>query len=363
MTHALTMLWRFRRSAECRAAWSLLGRGFLWRREPSFVREGKKPDFFAFGRGRLWVEVKSFDPPASQTLLSLAWSDLQRRLRNAHRPIRVDAQVSGAYSQRAAKIALCIADRELQRVSDGEVFYVGIPCDVEKPSAIVTLEWPSRSGPVRMLVPRSISRKYGYPRWATPLDWSAYVTIREGQTVRRERTYKVLHESEPCVLTLRVERRPNHYGLAGVSKAEADEDTTVAKMRERIEDAASQLRNAQAYLNAPGVVVIYNDHLGSGHLDLFRACLGDITIGIDRATLIAGAPYFGDDGVMRPHKNTSVSAVTYCWRGCRPVSLLNPYAALPVPARWLAGIVYEVVVSTGEVAIVRGRGISRSVLR
>src|SRR5690606_21251589 len=85
MTHGLTMLWRFRRSAECRAAWSLLGRGFLWRREPSFVREGKKPDFFAFGRGRLWVEVKSFDPPASQTLLSLAWSDLQRRLRNAHR--------------------------------------------------------------------------------------------------------------------------------------------------------------------------------------------------------------------------------------------------------------------------------------
>ena len=96
---------------------------------------------------------------------------------------------------------------------------------------------------------------------------------------------------------------------------------------------------------------MFNDHLGADHSELFRACLGDITTAINTSTLEADPPWLGRNGVMRPAKNTSVSAVTYCSRQFPPVSLLNPYAALPVRATWLAGTVYHVA-QNGNVVVV-----------
>jgi predicted XRE-type DNA-binding protein len=345
------LVWREFATAERRTAWSLLRLGFLHWREPSLIREGQKPDFLAFGRGRMWVEVKSFEPPASQALLGTAWNELKPRLAAIAGPCRVDAQVSGAYDQRAVTIAVRILERQLAQVSDGEVFYVGIPRDPVKRS-LVTLEYAASSGSVRMFSPRSVSGMYGYPRWAAPANWSAELTIRDWQSVAQERAYKVLHAMEPCAVMLRVERQSPHRGLSSMSGAEADNVKTVDKLRERIEDAARQLRNGQRFLGAPGVVTVYNDHLGADHSELFRACLGDITIAINHPSLESDPPFLGKNGVMRPDKNTTVSAVTYASRHFPPVSLLNPYAALPVRAAWLAGTVYHVA-QNGDVVVVR----------
>lgn len=351
MRRTLILLWQHYTTAERRTAWSLLRRGFLHWREPSLIREGRTPDFLAFGRGRMWVEVKSFDPPASQALLGAAWDDLKPRLAAIAGSCRIDAHVSGAYDQRAAKIAVRILERQLAHVSDGDVFYVGIPHDPVKQS-LVTLEYVASSGSARMFSPRSVSGMYGYPRWAEPANWSAQLTIRDGRSVSQERAYKVLHAMEPCVVMLRVARQSTHYGLSSMSNAEAATVTTVSKLRGRIEDAASQLRNGQRYLRVPGVVTVYNDHLGGDHSELFRACLGDITITINRSTLESDPPFLGKNGLMRPDKSTTVSAVTYSSRHFPTISLLNPYAALPVAAKWLAGTVYHVN-ANGEVVVLQ----------
>lgn len=55
-------------TGERRTAWHLLRKGFFHRQEPRFV-VGRKPDSLTFGRGRMWVEVKSLDPPMSQELI------------------------------------------------------------------------------------------------------------------------------------------------------------------------------------------------------------------------------------------------------------------------------------------------------
>ncbi len=232
--------WRDYATAERRTRWSLLRRGFLSRHHPDLIREGQKPDYLTFGRGRMWVEVKSLDPSPSHTLLGNASNDLRPRLAETGDPCVVDAQVSGRYERHAATIALAILKRELANVADGDVFYVGIPGDATRKAPLVTLEYASSSGPVRMFAPRSTSGMYGYPRWEEPR-WIDQLTIRDAQSTRTARAYEVLHAWEPCVIMLRVERQPIHRGLGCVGNAEAQAVTTVSTLRERIEDAAHSL--------------------------------------------------------------------------------------------------------------------------
>ncbi len=73
---------------------------------------------------------------------------------------------------------------------------------------------------------------------------------------------------------------------------------------------------------------------------------------IDRTTGKAAERFLGRNGLMRPDKNTTLSAVTYSSRARLSVSLLNPYATLPVRASWLAGTVYHVD-ANGEIVVVR----------
>lgn len=335
-------------TAEHRTAISLRRRGFLYEREPPLILKGKKPDFLTHGRGRMWVEVKALDPPESQTLLGVAFAELKPRLAAISGACRVDAQVSDAFDQRAAVLAVRILERQLAHMVDGEVFYVGIPHDPVKRS-FVTLQYATDDGIVRVFSPRSESGTYGYPRWAEPATWSETTTLRDGDKVTQGPAYKILHTSEPSAVMLRVERQAIHRGLCGVIAAEASNVKTVGQLRERIELAAAQIRNGQKYLSAPGVATMYADHLGADHSELFRACLGDITIGIDRVTLKADAPFLGRNGVMRPNKNTAVSAVTYCSRQFPTITLLNPYAAQKIDATWLAGTVYHVDAASGAV--------------
>ena len=102
-------------------------------------------------------------------------------------------------------------------------------------------------------------------------------------------------------------------------------------------------------LFAGGTGSNYSNQLPDG----FTFARDDITIEIDRATGKSGAPFLGRNGVMRPDKNTTVSAVTYSSRLRPSVSLLNPHATLPLRPSWLAGTVYQVQ-DNGDVVVVRG---------
>lgn len=339
MRRKLILVWRQFATAERRTAFSLLLRGFLCRKEPSLVLAGRKPDYLTFGRGRMWVEVKGFDPPPSQALLDAALNDLRPRVAGISIPCRIDAWVSGVYNQRAAILAIRILERQLVHAADGDVFFVGIPVNPAKQS-LVMLEYATTRGTARIYSPRSLSAMYGYPRSAPPADWTGQVAVQDGKSVVQHHAYEILHGTEPFVITLRVHRASPLPGFGGVGSAEAGTDKTIDKLRARIEDAASQLRNGRKYLDVPGVVSVYNDHLGADQFDLLRACLGDITIPFDRSTLKADPAYLGQNGVMRRNKNTTVSAVTYSSRLFSTISLMNPFATLPVPAGWLPGMVY-----------------------
>lgn len=348
------MWWLKITTSERRTAFYLLLRGFCWRVEPKFV-VGRKPDFITFGRGRMWVEVKALDPPASRTLLGFAHDDLKKRLEKLNDDYAVDAWVSSGFDQRASKRSIRSLRRQLTVGLDTvRDVYIGIPsANYEKED--VTIEFVSRSGrQICLICPRSTSGSYSCPPGIEPNDWTQDIDINDGGSIRTLPASKILSATDRDRLSLRVVPTPLHVGLASVGNSEVVNVNTVDKFRQRITDAAIQLKNGQRYLAVPGVVVIYNDSLGGRPQDLLIACLGDITVPVDGLTLEAGPGFYGNNGIFRAGRNTGISATTVRSRLFETVSVVNSHAAFEVNTSWLAGKVYAID-EFGNLVQIRGR--------
>jgi hypothetical protein len=86
---------------------------------------------------------------------------------------------------------------------------------------------------------------------------------------------------------------------------------------------------------------LYNDHLGGGdHTDIFRACFGDLTVIVRPQGGGSSSSFYGRNGVLRPNKNTAVSAIEYRSRIYPTACLINPFALYPIKRSWLTGTVY-----------------------
>lgn len=291
----------------------------------------------------MWVEVKALDAPASTALLGFAHRELKKRFDNSDIRCAVDANIAEGFDQRTAKRAMKTLELAINDGLDhARKTFIGIPAgDVDK--STVVIDWTDRSGAdVRMYSPKSRKGLYGSPLSSGPGNWTRDISIIDGSTRTNIPAFKLLSETDCCLLTFRIIPNAAKTGLYGVGSARATNDTTVVKIRKRVGDASIQIRNAQTFKQIPGVVVIYNDHLGGDQFDLLRACLGDLTVPIDSTTNTAGSMYYGLNGILNRKKNTSVSAVTYRSRLFPDISLINPYASVAVKTRWLFGSVYEV---------------------
>ena len=343
LRRAAILKWREVATAERRTAWYLLLRGFLFRREPPFV-VGRKPDFLTFWRGRMWAEVKSLDPPLSQELIGSAYVELKKRLLIFGGTHRIDARISAAFNQGVAKRAVQLLSNEIRNGAATQgAWYIAVPAkDAERKR--VVLEWTSRDrDTVRMVSWRSATGVYACPLEAQPASWISDIQLTDGNAQASIPAYNALSIQISPALMLRIESESEGGGLGSVGTAEAQADTTVERLRRVIDDASDQLKNAQTYRKIPGVAIIYFDHLGGGgQNDILRACLGDLTIPIDVATRKAGEAFYGANGMLRPNKNTAVSALTYRSRFYPTVSFINPWAAYPISPKWVDGVVYSI---------------------
>ncbi len=316
-------------------------RGFLFRREPPFV-VGRKPDFLTFGRGRMWVEVKSLDPPMSQELIGNAFERLKERFDDLE-GFRIDAWVASSFDERAAKRIHQLVHREIRAGrAAGAAWYASIPAERAQ-NQRAEIRWiDSRGRDVRMVTWRSGDDVYAYPLESEPGGLTASIQV-DGGAVETLPAYQLLSVQSPPPVMLRIEASAGRPGIASVGTARAQADTTVDRLRRVIDDANDQLKNAQRFLNAPGVIQVFLDHMaGAGQSDVMRACFGDLTIPIDASSRTAGEAFYGQNGILRANKNTAVSAITYLPRYYGTVSILNPWAICPVPAHWITGSVHAV---------------------
>jgi len=336
----VVLAWRKIADGERRIAWDLLTRGFLFRREPKFVT-GMKPDFLTFGRGRMWVEVKELDQPESQRMLGFAWDELLERFKPFYGQCRVDAWVSDEFDERVARKITHLLAQELQAgLPAGGDLYLAFPAGAVG-NDVVSLNWMRRNGDtVRMAAYRSLDGIYGCPLSAGPADWTAPIQIVNNGVELHELAYRVLDEDRPARALLRVDSSRGKRVLRGLGGAEAHSVKTVDSIRHIVAHANRQLRNGQKHRAAPGVLVLYNDHLGGGDsTDILRACLGDLTILVNPQAVSPSRGFYGRNGVLRPNKNTAISAIEYRSRFYPTVCLINPFARYPVAQTWLTGTV------------------------
>ena len=341
LRRASILKWQAVATAERRTAWQLLRRGFLFRREPPFV-VGRKPDFLTWGRGRMWVEVKSLDPPLSQELIGSAILQLRRRFEGLV-GFRLDAWVSSSFDQRAAKRIQRLVRNEIRTGrASGAAWYAAVPTGTVQ-NQRAEIRWTdSRGRAVRMVTLKSSADVYSYPLEAEPGGIDADIQIDDG-SVQRVPAYQLLSVQDPAPVIIRIEASTGERGIASVGAAGAQADTTVDRLRRVIDDANAQLKNGQRFKTAPGVVHVFLDHLaGAGQSDVMRACFGDLTVPIDASSRAAGEAFYGQNGILRANKNTAVSAVTYRSRHYGTVSVLNPWATYPVLLKWLDGTVHRV---------------------
>lgn len=329
-------------TAERRTAWYLLRRGFLYLREPGFV-VGRKPDFLTFGRGRMWVEVKSLDPPLSQEVIGNAISQLRQRFDGLRGSFRVDAWVSSSFDQRAAKMIQRLVQNEIRAGrAGGAAWYAAVPGEGAL-AGRAEIRWTdSRGRTVRMVTLKSAAEVYPYPLEAEPGGLTVDIQVDDG-VVNSLPAYQVLSVQNIAPVMIRIEERVGGRGIASVGGARAQADTTVDRLRRVIDDANDQLKNAQKFKKVPGLVEVFLDHLvGAGQSDVMRACFGDLSVPIDASSRMAGEAFYGENGILRANKNTAVSAVTCRSRHYGTVSVLNPWAAYPLPLQWVDGIVHRV---------------------
>jgi len=340
--HAV-IAWRGFATGERRTAWGLLKQGFMFHCEPKFV-SGMTPDFFTYGRGRMWVEVKEFDQPESQALLGFAWDQLSERLAPFTGQCRVDAWVSDEFDERVARLATHLLAVELRAgLPEGQDLYLAVPAG-EITNDIVSLEWTGHEGDVvRMVAYRSLDGIYGCPASAEPAEGTTSIRIIDNGVESQLPAHRVLSEDRPARALLHVDSSHGERVLRGVGGAQAHSVRTVDRMRHVIAHANRQLRNGQKHRAAPGLLVLYNDHLGGGdHTDVLRACFGDLTVLVRPQTSGPSSGFYGRNGVLRQNKNTAISAIEYRSRVYPTVCLVNPFALYQIDHSWLTDRVYHV---------------------
>jgi hypothetical protein len=245
LQRASILKWREVATAERRTAWQLLRRGFLFRREPSFV-VGRKPDFLTFGRGRMWAEVKSLDPPMSQELLGNAFVRLRKRFDDLE-GFRIDAWVASSVDERAAKSIHRLVQSEIQAGrATGAPWYASIPAGRTQ-TRRAEIRWTdSRGRAVRMVTWKSGDDAYAYPLESEPSGLTASIQVDDG-VVETLPAHQLLSIQSPAPLMLRVEASTGGDGIASVGIADMQADTTVDRLRRVIDDANDQLKNAQKF--------------------------------------------------------------------------------------------------------------------
>jgi hypothetical protein len=315
-------------------AW-LASLGFKTEPEPAWIPSGEKPDFFVSGPTDAWVEVKTLEWDDS---LGSALQDLKVRCEKLE---QVGAgsihAIVGPYDSRAARQALHHA-RKVSLLPTGDATrVVMIPGDPAY-GADVELEYQAETGEsVVQTGPASVSGQYQCYPALDPKNWSSVVTIRRSNgDTDTAKLYQRLGSRVPFQLALRIfaSEKSLFVGSAGSG---VRTNTSQKRIREDINKANSQIRNAQKARLAPGVVSIYHDSLDALGLEMFLAALfGDLSIPVTPVRggpPKFGTPEFGPHAVLTGGKNRGVAIVRYYPYKDEPYTVVNPYADTPIDWR------------------------------
>jgi len=320
----------------------LKSRGFECEREPLWIKEGQKPDFYCKGEKSIWVEVKTLADTPLVKRRSYLWRELKTRQSTVKAKGSAYAAASEYATGKDIKVALKLAEILLNEWKEGNQSWRNafslIPFDPVY-NKNVRLIFESEEGPVIVLSCASETEKYELPSLIEPKSYDETVSIfnMEGEKIK-ELPFCELEESGTALISLKLYPSTEAFQIIGLTVGGTHDVRNVERIRDSVKKARKQLINGQKYKKVPALVLIFQEGpLVPSDIVIPSIFYGDLTYSFPGGAPEKGSYYYGRNGVFGPDKNRSISAVTLVRNNTPPFTVHNYWASYPLPPGLLGG--------------------------
>lgn len=325
-----------------RAETLLRALGFTLEPEPAWVI-GLNPDFYCSGPLDLWVEVKTLAAEERFERLADAHKQLRKRLGRISSKAQALAWVRPPLQAGDAKAIAALVQREVARLDFGanDAEHLVVVPDQPINGRFVRFVFEMANGK-RAIVSAVESKngKYGWPMVFEPKNYHETIAFKRSdgtcQTVRL-REIATLTDNVRVAIELRADE--NRFNLISTTPVGVAADIgNVERIREAVSEANAQHKNGCRHRDAPSLTVIYhNDLTVADNKVLLAALYGDLAYAFSPGNFQNGELHLTRNGVFRPDKNTTTSAVCYIRNDTSAVYVHNFWAARRLPTNLFCG--------------------------
>ena len=325
--------------SETRAEQLLKKLGIKYEREPAWIKEGRKPDFYCSEPAQFWCEVKTLERPEDFKRLGEALEELRKRTSRLSGCGMGIAHVGEIMSNRDAKLAVQLLKRALKRFDDSDppdIAVALVPKNAER-ERFVRISLTIRGNKnVEFHSCVSATGRYAVPSGMSPEPDSQLIklTFSSGETEELP-AHDVMEPSDDFRVAIAAYPDETDFEImSAVPTGGARRLDNVTRIREAVSDANEQCKNANTYKQAPSVTVIYHDGLDVPDETIIKAALyGNLYYVAPKENPAEGKLVLEGDGAWNSTKNRTTSAVMYVRNGGEPVIIHNHWAERPLPWR------------------------------
>lgn len=323
--------------SNARAEQLLISAGISFEPEPTWIKEGQKPDFYCKGKKPFWCEVKTLERPDDSEKLNRAFQDLRSRTANIEQTGQGIAYIHDDFSERDAKKVVQLLKRGLKRFEDGDspdIVVALVPRSPNRKQFVRFSVATGRHGTVEFHSCVSLTGIYGSPDsiYANPFEQQVTQYFSFG-TERTALAGTFLQPNETFLVAIVVSKNSDRFSLITAASAlPAKRLKNPQRIREVLSDANDQFKNGTKYKNIPCLLTIFHDGLDVPDETIIKSALyGNLKFVLPKGHPDKGKLIFDKDGGWTPEKNRTTGAVLYVRNGGQPLLVHNYWAQKPFP--------------------------------
>ena len=312
--------------------------GIPFDREPDWITQGQKPDFYCSGTLPFWCEVKNLERPEDSQRLSEAFHELGSRTSNLDLTGQGFAYIHEKFSHRDAKNVVHLLKRALKRFGDRgapDTVVALVPRNPNRHEFVRFAISTRTHGTVEYHSCASRNAVYASPDgiYADPFDQQITQRFSTGAK-KTVGAHFVLEPGEPFLVAIVAQKHPEKFSLMAAAPAgPAKRLKNPERIREVLSDANDQFKNGLKYKAAPCLLVIFHEGLDVPDDAIVKSALyGDLKFSFPLGDPEQGKLILDKDGAWNPEKNRTTSAVLYVRNDSEPLIIHNYWAYRPFPA-------------------------------
>lgn len=315
----------------------LLKSGANCEREPDWIKEGRKPDFYCTGKNEFWCEIKTLEQTGDSVQLGNAHVELRKRAKNITTHGKGFAYVSRDFTSRDAKHVTQLLRRALLRFqeSNAPARSVAVVPAIPNYSQFVRFSLStSEHSTIEIHSCLSASGKYGLPMGFHLQPYIQSTKIRFSTGEEKDlpaRNILTMTDDFRVGVVLQADDKPFRY-LATAPTGGAKRSRNVERIRETVSEANSQFKNAIVYKAAPTLLMIFHEGLDVSDDEIVKSALyGDLKYSFSPQKFDQGKLILDGNAAWNREKNRTTSAVMYVRNKGQPLVVHNYWATRPFP--------------------------------